>query len=178
MKKLLLAVCLCSSFVSFSKNIHAGTGTFKDGQFNFCVSLRFQATPDEMSNVRNRFIRASQVIADATDGQHRFGTVTIVDNSQASEQAEFWIVRRASVGGVTSNAFGAEYGVQGAITMSYEDFFAPNAVPKDEESQVYAIAHEFAHSTYGLKDEYAGPNPNYVPGDLDFRRNPFYSHWV
>jgi hypothetical protein len=48
----------------------AGTGTFKDGKFNFCVSVRFNATPAQLTAIQQRFQRANQFLADATDGQH------------------------------------------------------------------------------------------------------------
>lgn len=54
----------------------AGTGTFEDGAFNFCVSLRFHASPDLIELIKTRFEEASQILSDATDGQHRFGTIT------------------------------------------------------------------------------------------------------
>jgi len=72
-----------------AQRTHAGTGTFKDGKFNFCVSVRFEATPAELQRIQDTFARASRYLADATDGQHQFGTVSIVNNGGAGDQAEF-----------------------------------------------------------------------------------------
>jgi Tol biopolymer transport system component/subtilisin-like proprotein convertase family protein len=71
----------------------AGTGTFKTGAFNFCVSVRFNATADELQKIRTGFQQASELLEDATDGRHYFGNVSIVNNDQsAALNADFWIV--------------------------------------------------------------------------------------
>lgn len=55
---------------------NAGTGTFKNGAFNFCVSVRFNATADELQKIRTAFQQASELLENATDGQHYFGPRT------------------------------------------------------------------------------------------------------
>jgi hypothetical protein len=74
----------------------AGTGTFRKtgpdtGVFDFCVSVRFNATEAQLARIRQGFDATNQVLADATDGHHRFGTINIVNDSGAGEVAEFWI---------------------------------------------------------------------------------------
>ena len=69
----------------------AGTGTFRDGKFTFCVSIRFNATPTQIQRMQDVFQLANQVLYDATDGQHRFGTISLINNSGASDQADIWI---------------------------------------------------------------------------------------
>lgn len=65
---------------------NAGTGTFKKGAFNFCVAVKFNATADELQKIRTGFQQASELLEDATDGQHRFGHISIVfSNSQTLE---------------------------------------------------------------------------------------------
>jgi len=70
----------------------ARTGKFEPdgnggGKFNFCVSVRFNATTAQLQIIKNRFETGSQILADATDGHHRFGTINIVNNSGSSEEA-------------------------------------------------------------------------------------------
>jgi hypothetical protein len=65
--------------------VDAGNGTFGSGAFNFCVSVRFNATPGQLAQIRTAFQNGSDVLLDATDGQHRFGTVRLVNNSGASQ---------------------------------------------------------------------------------------------
>lgn len=61
-----------------------GDGTFTtadsvNGTFNFCVTVQFHATEAELQNIRRAFQKASDLLADATEGHHRFGTVNIVN---------------------------------------------------------------------------------------------------
>ncbi|MCP3915640.1 MAG: VWA domain-containing protein [bacterium] len=130
-----------------------GNGTFDNGEFNFCVSVRFNATQAQLDRIKARFTSASQIVADMTDGQHKFGTVTIVNDSGASQTAEFWI--HAGQGGANAPLDG--YGVRGKhVNMFYDRHFLPNGAEAATE-RVYTIAHEFAHLAYGVRDEYKGP---------------------
>src|SRR3712207_6651989 len=86
-----------------------GAGTFADGMFDFCVSVRFNATDAQLEQIRTAFQNASQVLADATDGQHRFGTITIVNNSGASQTAEYWV----NAGAGRAYATYGKYGFRG-----------------------------------------------------------------
>ena len=130
----------------------AGNGTYRNGQFNFCVSVRFNATPAQLQQIRDAFQNASQILADATDGQHRFGTVTIVNNSGASESAEYWV----NAGTGRAYATLGQYGVRGQHVML---FFASNfqGANAGANGDAYTIAHEHAHHAYGVADEYSGP---------------------
>lgn len=67
----------------------AGNGTFTsgdgiNGKFDFCVQVRFNATPAQLENIRQALSRASEVLADATDGHHRFGNVNILNNDTSA----------------------------------------------------------------------------------------------
>ncbi|HEX8500284.1 MAG TPA: VWA domain-containing protein [Pyrinomonadaceae bacterium] len=127
---------------------HAGSGTFTNGRFNFCVSVRFNATDAELARIRAGFQAASQVLSDATDGQHRFGTVTIVNNSGASQSAEFWVFKPDG----REKAPG-RFGVRGEHVLLYY----ARTFGADADNTAYTIAHEMGHHAYGLKDEYSGP---------------------
>jgi uncharacterized repeat protein (TIGR01451 family) len=139
------AVCLLPTVA------RAGNGTFRNGEFNFCVSVRFNATAAQLQQIRTAFQNASQILSDATDGQHRFGSIAIVNNSGASESAEYWV--NADTG--RAYATQGRYGVRGEHVMLYfqSDFQALNGADGDS----YTIAHEHSHHAYGVLDEYSGP---------------------
>ena len=133
------------------------------GTFDFCVSVRFDANAAQLATIRDRFEAASQILADATDGQHRFGEITIVNGSGASQTAEFWIHEDA---GRARATFG-QYGVRGQhVSMFFpSDFSAVGAAGMAFEA--FTVAHEFAHHAYGVADEYAKFVPGIVPGTFD-----------
>jgi uncharacterized repeat protein (TIGR01451 family) len=131
----------------------AGSGTFTSGRFNFCVSVRFKATDAELQIIRAGFNKASQVLADATDGQHRFGTVVIVNGTAdgvggASQTAEFWVNK----GPGRANA-NSRFGIRG----EHVNLFFGTDFTSDTDNTAYTIAHEMGHHAYGLRDEYSGP---------------------
>lgn len=141
----ILLTILATAFLA--KSSLAGTGTFKDGKFNFCVSVRFDATPAELQLIRDTFARASQYLADATDGQHQFGTVSIVNNSGAGDQAEFWIRRTATVGQPdnSANATGGKYGYR---HFHVNLFYPTNFSATNINYHALTIVHEFGHHAY------------------------------
>ena len=132
----------------------AGSGRFKNGAYEFCVSVRFAATPAELQQIRDAFQNASQILSDATDGQHTFGLVMLVNDSGASQSAEYWI----HAGDGRAYATQGNYGVRGQHVNLYfdSDFLGLNGVDGD----AYTIAHEHAHHAYGILDEYSGPAGN------------------
>lgn len=130
----------------------AGNGTFHQGAFNFCVSVRFNANATQLAQVRAALQSGSNVLLDATDGQHRFGRVTIVNDSGASQSAEYWVNQGA---GRAYATFG-RYGFRGEHVNMYfdSDFQGLNGSLGD----AYRIAHEHVHHAYGVADEYNGPS--------------------
>jgi Mg-chelatase subunit ChlD/cytoskeletal protein CcmA (bactofilin family) len=148
------AVLLLCLGPGFSSSAHAGNGTFDAGNHNFCVSVRFNATAAQLAKIRTAFQNGSQVLADATDGQHRFGTITIVNNSGASQSAEYWI----NAGSGRAYATQGKYGVRGEhVTMFFDSNFEATQLA---DGDAYTIAHEHAHHSYGVLDEYSGPGGN------------------
>ena len=142
-------LCVLSTF----SLTYAGNGTFSNGEFNFCVSVRFNATAAQLQQIETVFQNASQVLADATDGQHRFGTVRIVNGSGASQSSEYWV----HPGSGRAYATQGKYGVRGEHVNLYfqSDFQQINDGP---DGDAYTIAHEHAHHAYGVVDEYSGPS--------------------
>jgi uncharacterized repeat protein (TIGR01451 family) len=141
----------------------AGNGTFKNGVYNFCVSVRFNATPAQLTQIRTAFQNASQIFADATNGQQRFGTITIVNDSGASQSADYWVFPMAGRAMATLG----RYGVRGEHVELYfpSNFqgtsaingFCPATGPMGADGDAYTIAHEHAHHAFGVVDEYSGP---------------------
>jgi hypothetical protein len=118
---------------------------------DFCVSLRFTASQAQIDNIAQVFTEASNVLADATDGQFAFGNIDIVNNSGASLQAEVWILKCPGRAYATCGL----YGTPGEHIVLYEPSnFLGIPAP---EGDAYTIAHEFGHHVWGLKDEYTGP---------------------
>ena len=132
--------------------IHAGNGTFQSGAFNFCVSVRFNATAAQLGQIRTALQNGSDVLLDATDGQHRFGQITIVNDSGASQSSEYWV---NSGSGRAYATFG-RYGFRGEhVNLFFDsDFQASSGADGD----AYTVAHEHAHHAYGVADEYSGPS--------------------
>lgn len=133
----------------------AGTGTFRKtgpgtGVFDFCVSVRFNATQAQLDRIKQGFDAASQVLADATDGRHRFGNINIVNNGGAQEVAEFWINLSKDRAGAPAGFYGDP---RGRANLFFSADFAGDGSTAVLNS-AYAIAHEFAHLAYNVYDEY------------------------
>src|SRR6266446_1025963 len=165
----------------FSQGVKAGDGTFSttdgiNGTFNFCVTVRFNANATQLEYIRRGIQRGSDVIADATDGHHRFGTVNIVNDCgngcAADAAAEYFIDNRPERAG----AAGAGYGVHGKMGRFPIQLFEGIALDQFGstiflDGAGFAVAHEFAHRAYDLDDEYSGKrdgqdilNANCAPG--------------
>lgn len=136
-------------------------GTFENGQFNFCVSVRFDATEAQLTQIRTAFQNASQILADATDGQHRFGTITIINDSGGTQAAEYFV----HSGDGRAYATQGKYGVRGEHVNLY--FNSNFTAQFGADGDAYTIAHEHAHHAYGILDEYSGPNDDGSRADND-----------
>ena len=53
---------------------------------DFCVSVQFDASAGQLTKIREVFSRGSEILADATDGQMRFGDITIFENGAERER--------------------------------------------------------------------------------------------
>ncbi len=172
---LIAALVLCATLF-LPQTAFAGNGKFKDGKFDFCISVRFNASAAQLQQIRTVFEDASRVLNDATDGHHRFGTITLVNNSGAGQAADFWILPGS--GRAYAPFFGdINYGVWGQhVTLYYNSNFGDTSLG---DGLAYTIVHEFGHLAYGLNDEYSGPNlfsgfaaecaaPDTAPATLSF----------
>ena len=148
---------------------YAGNGSFSSatGEHNFCVSVQFNATPAEIQEIQDAFEKASQIVADATDDQHRFGTVTIVNNSGAPQSSEYQIHKDGAPPAGPDASEGL-YGVRGAhVNLFHPSNFSSTEPDPYNNPDAYTIAHEHAHQSYGVLDEYSGPHPTIANQSVD-----------
>ena len=92
-KMLLQVTILFMALIIVAGRASAGTGKFEPdgnggGKFNFCVSVRFNATSAQLQIIKNAFETGSQILADATDGHHQFGAPTKHSSSGAGQSVE------------------------------------------------------------------------------------------
>lgn len=167
--------------ISIAGTVFAGDGTFTtsngiDGTFNFCVALRFNATATQIQKIQKAFQKASDILADATEGHHRFGTINIINNAGPEDiaSAEFVVGNDLGIRGSAPPAEHIGYGVhRWHVATDYSEFADVSALPPNnmDDPGLYAaafmIAHEFGHHAYGLADEYSG---------LDLTKPPNQQH--
>ncbi len=124
-----------------------GNGNFRDGVYDFCVAVLFNATPAQLAAIRAKFTEGNRVFADALDGQQRFGTITIVndctiDNKCGSlEVVEFWILP----GGGRAYATSGTYGERNEHVVMYFDQQIGSDGFTGDETCAHTIAHEMIH---------------------------------
>lgn len=158
-----------SFFAGISPAVHGGNGTYSSGAFNYCVSVRFNANNTQLNRIKDTFQSGSDVLLDATDGQHRFGTVTIVNDSGASNSSEVWI----NSGTGRAYATYGEYGKRGShVNLFMSSNFSQSSGALGD---AYTVAHEHIHHAYGAADEYSGPSGNAEDAPLPDTANLNYS---
>lgn len=158
---LALALCCMCAGLSLPHNAMGGTGRVRTVGgvhfLDFCVSIRFTATAGEVANIQAVFTAANVIVADATDGQYRFGDISIVNNSGAGQQADVWI------NSGTGRAY-ATIGLYGTLGSHITTFFDSNFMSNpNANGDAYTIAHEFMHHLWGVVDEYSGPDNCLAP---------------
>jgi uncharacterized protein YegL len=150
----------------------AGTGKIRTAGakrlLDFCVSVRFDATQQQLTNIERAFADANVVLADATDGQFEFGKVSIINGSMGSREADVFVLEPEGRAYATCGL----YGTPGEhITFYYPSNFVANPTA---DGDAYTVAHEFMHHVWGVKDEYSGPGgpaecePQPGSGDASF----------
>ncbi len=143
--KLVMAGLLLVAFLCWG-NVYGGGGEYEDGRFNLLVSIRHDASPQRICEWREAFQRASDLLYDATDGQHQFGTIFVCNKCLAGRNADIHLF--ADTGRSYVNLPLPGLGRVGAHMFLYGD----------ERGKPFVIVHEFGHYGYGLYDEYAGPS--------------------
>lgn len=158
MRRLIAIVVIAT--ILFAPASYAGSGRFVDGKFDFFITTTTTPTAPEMTEIQERFTQASELLWDASDGQARFGDITIFTNNTALEFADI-LLTMTGVGG--ANAGGCDLGVFGeSLDLFYNDDILD---PGNEEDAWQTLVHEFAHYAFDVRDEYSGSgaSPECVP---------------
>ena len=126
----------------------AGSGVVNNnGTINISINLRFPPTAGDLTNVQNQVTAASQVLWDASEGQLRFGTVTLSCGSVNEDLADMWVFPQAGRAGVSFACDGSNLQASGV----HVNQFLPS-------STGIVLGHEFGHLALGLGDEYSEQN--------------------
>lgn len=152
----------------FAQTAIAGDGTFTstggvNGTFDFCVVIQFNATPLQIEYMHRAFQRGSDVLADATEGHHRFGKVNFVNNCgngcAAAASAEWFVINTPGISGASASegGFGVP-GTWGQFAVSEFDRIGLDQPGSNFNLNIagFTVAHEFSHAAYGVSDEYSG----------------------
>jgi hypothetical protein len=118
-----------------------GLGRYQNGAFHLVASFRYPADQTEVALWRASISHASRLLFDATDGQHRIGTLTFCNDSTAGGVADLWLEQ--PVGQSVSDHGGI--GRPGFFAQLRGDQLAP-----------FIVLHELGHILYHLHDEYQG----------------------
>ena len=139
----LVVICLCL-FGSLPQT-RGGSGVVNsDGTIDITLSLRFPPTADDLTDIRQQCLDASHVLWDASEGQLRFGTITISCGAVNEDLADMWFFPQSGRAGTGFSCSGASLATPGAHVTQ----FLPS-------SSGLVIAHEFGHLALGLGDEYS-----------------------
>lgn len=155
--RLISEICTLAAVFAVAAPVLAGTGFVRDENgvkvLDFCVSVRFIATPQQLQKIKDAFADASPILADMTDGQMRFGNVSVANAFGACSEAEVWVHPGEDRALATSGL----YGIRGThINMYYVSNFDSGPMHPPED-YAYTLAHEFGHHLWNLRDEYDGP---------------------
>lgn len=122
-----------------------GIGRLDGSKFNLVVSIRHDASATELNEWEQSFQRASELLYDATDGQHQLGDVYVGNDSCGGDSADIWILDQEE-GTANAGGLGVLGDASTHITLHGEDRYRP-----------FIVLHELIHHLYGPADEYSGP---------------------
>ena len=74
------------------RECNMGIGQLQSNRFNLVLSVRHNADATRLNQWRAAFQRASELLFDATDGQHQFGTIYVCNNSTGGRNADAWLL--------------------------------------------------------------------------------------
>jgi len=132
---------------------YAGSGRYDSatGTWDIIVSLSWEASATELTDIEGRFTQASELLHDVSDGTMRFGTVTIFDGGVGKEFADVDITLGA--GGASAPSGPGIFGVSFHL-FTDDDIYPAAGSPEADTWQT--IVHEFGHYALNVKDEYSG----------------------
>ena len=132
---------------------YGGSGRYDPANhtWNIIVSLSWEATPQQIADIQQRFTQASELLFDVTDGAMRYGRVTIFDGGVGKEFSDVDI----TLGAGTANAPSGP----GIFGVSFHLFTDDDIYPgagQPEADAWQTVVHEFCHYALNVKDEYSG----------------------
>ncbi len=134
--------------------VHGGNGHFDPAtkSWRLTVSLDWEASKKQLAKVKDRLTQASKLLFDLTDGQMRFGKVTILDGDAGSDPD---VVIKRGQGTAGSPIPGV--GIFGQVLLLFckDDIYT---APQDDDDTWQTIVHEFGHYALSLDEEYEKPN--------------------
>ena len=151
----LTLVCALLLGLLFCGTVYAGGEKCEGLKFTLMVSVRHDANPDTLNLWKNAFQQASELLYDATDGQHQFGTIFVCNKGLAGRSADIHLFEQDGRSYVNLPIPGL------GRTEGHMFLYG------DEKRKPFVIVHEFGHYGYGLYDEYSGPF-----GDAECVENP------
>ena len=122
-----------------------GIGRLVGGKFNLVLSIRYDASMTMINEWQAAWQRASELLFDATDGQHQLGNVYVCNRSSGGRNADAWLLS-TEVGDSSTNGWHEIGHETFHMTLFGEERFRP-----------FVLVHEFGHYAYGCDDEYKGP---------------------
>lgn len=175
--RLLLVLLITLGMGLFPARSFAGDGELQGGRFNLSVSMRFDADEALIApggELNQVFQQASDLLCDATDGQHQLGTITVFDNHEGRDvdinifQNQAGQENRSRATLRDDTFFGLiKHGLGGIGTMDL--FMGDLPVQMGPNDGAHTIVHELGHYAYGAYDEYAD---NTSVACIDISRNP------
>jgi hypothetical protein len=93
---ILVATAVTATAALLGQRAFAGSGELEDGNFNLSISIRSNATDATIDDLEKRFQQASELLFDATNGQHQFGTIRVCNNSRGGRNADIWLLPNGS----------------------------------------------------------------------------------
>jgi len=148
-------ICALLLGLLFCGIAYAGGEKCEGFKFTLMVSVRHDADPDTLNLWKNAFQQASELLYDATDGQHQFGTIFVCNKGLAGKSADIHLFADTGRSYVNLPLPGLDR-ADGHMFLY-----------GDEIGRPFVIVHEFGHYAYGLHDEYTGPF-----GDAECVENP------
>lgn len=142
MRSRMIGAVLCLG-VALSTALGGSGRVNDDGTIDITAQLLFPPTADDIAALKTKISDASRYLWDATDGQLRFGAVTISCADSDEDLADLWVYPGTGRSTANSEADGSALSERGRHVSFYFD-----KGPK-------TLAHEFGHQALGLGDEYS-----------------------
>ena len=138
---------MAASSVALAGNGQLNATTKK---FDLSVSIRGHYSDAQLDALKGQVQKASDLVGDVTDNQHRFGRIYVCNDSRGGKNADAWRILPTAGRNARSSADIRGLGSSGKRMYLEDDLLTSNA----NADGGHVIAHEFGHYGYGIYDEY------------------------